>query len=121
MNLECQTTYENTPYTCYYDKYKKTKKAILISHGMTVFIVDFTMIMTADFWSLVFLNLYTHPDIHAKFGTFVTRATSGALNTKNTLATKYFNSQLEDELDVNPRRDDDASSMSSHRCMLRPT
>ena len=25
------------------------------------------------------------------------------------------------ELDVNPRRDDDASPMSSYRCMLRPT
>ena len=24
-------------------------------------------------------------------------------------------------LDVDPRRDDDASPMSSHRCMLRPT
>ena len=25
------------------------------------------------------------------------------------------------ELDVDPRRDDDASPMSSYRCMLRPT
>ena len=26
-----------------------------------------------------------------------------------------------DKLDVDPRRDDDASPMSSYRCMLRPT
>ena len=29
--------------------------------------------------------------------------------------------ELEDKLDVDPRRDDDASPMSSYRCMLRPT
>ena len=28
---------------------------------------------------------------------------------------------LNDKLDVNHRRDDDASPMSSYRCMLRPT
>ena len=29
--------------------------------------------------------------------------------------------QLIQELDVDPRKDDDASPMSSYRCMLRPT
>ena len=30
-------------------------------------------------------------------------------------------SELVAKLDVDPRRDDDASLMSSYRCMLRPT
>ena len=31
------------------------------------------------------------------------------------------NSKNIDKLDVDPQRDDDASPMSTHRCMLRPT
>ena len=31
------------------------------------------------------------------------------------------NKELENKLDVDPQRDDDASPMSSYRCTLRPT
>ena len=34
---------------------------------------------------------------------------------------KIINNKKIRKLDVDPRRDDDASSMSSYRCMLRPT
>ena len=32
-----------------------------------------------------------------------------------------FTIKLIDQLDVDPQRDDDASPMSTYRCMLRPT
>ena len=32
-----------------------------------------------------------------------------------------FNINLKLQLDVDPQRDDDASPMSTYRCMLRPT
>ena len=40
---------------------------------------------------------------------------------KAMLGRKFVKVDLQDQLDVDPRRDDNASPMSSYRCMLRPT